>query len=182
MSKSRGGLAAVFVFGAIFATTGYLVAFHLGKPMLDEARASEQWPTADGLIESSEVVRSRDSHGDTTFGANVVYRYTVGDREYQSSTISIGADVRSSSSSRAYQTASRYPQGKKVTVAYDPEHPEVATLEPGTSFASYGPYGGGLVFLGVGCLLLAVPVLKVLFALKPAGAATSGGNHGRQGP
>ena len=123
------------------------------------------WPTTSGVIESSEVVRSRDRDGDTLFGADVVYSYTVGDREYESGRIGFGKDFKSSNSSRAYETINRYPEGKEVTVSYDPNRPEVAVLEPGVSFGSYAPYIVGWIFLIVGCLILVSPLLKVLLVV-----------------
>lgn len=163
--KKKSSLVGMLILGAVFAGAGYFVTFRIGKPMLDDAKASERWPTTSGIVESSEVVRSRDSEGDTLFGADVVYSYTVDDREYESSKIGFGKDIKSSNSSRAYETINRYPKGKEVTVSYDPDRPEVAALEPGTSFGSYAPYVFGWVFLIAGCLMLAGPLLKILFVV-----------------
>jgi hypothetical protein len=161
----KKSLVGMLLVGAVFAGAGYFVAFRVGRPTLESAQASERWPTTNGIIESSEVVRSRDSDGDTMFGADVVYSYTVGDREYESGRIGFGKDFKSSDSSRAYETINRYPEGKEVTVSYDPDRPEVAVLEPGVSFGSYAPYIFGWIFLIVGCLILVSPLLKILFVV-----------------
>ena len=36
----KRGLIGTLIFGLVFAPVGYFVAFYLGKPILDDARAS----------------------------------------------------------------------------------------------------------------------------------------------
>jgi hypothetical protein len=172
--RRRNSLVGMLLVGAVFAGAGYFVAFRVGKPTLEDAQASERWPTTNGIIESSKVVRSRDGDGGTLFGADVVYSYSIADGEYQSSRIGFGKDFKSSDSSRAYETINRYPKGKEVEVSYHPDRPEVAVLEPGVSFGSYAPYIFGWIFLIVGCLILVSPLLKILFVVATVAVGRSG--------
>lgn len=164
------------IFGLLFAVVGYFVAFHFGKPILDNAKASAQWPSVEGIIERSEVTTSRSSgkNKKTMYTADIDYRYSVEDKEYRSSTIAFGGRVSSSSSSSAYAITKRYPVGQQVPVYYEPQKPENAVLEPGVTLMSYLVYGIGLLFLVIGGLMFAVSAGKLMLAtVIVAGAATS---------
>ena len=138
MRNTFGGI----IIGLVLALIGYFVAFHCGKPILDEARASATWPSDDGVVERSEVTTSRErSHSrtrrrQTMYSPEVVYRYNVNGEDLRASTVAFGADFSSSSSSIARAVTDRYPVNKQVQVYYDPEIPGNAVLEPGTSWKS----------------------------------------------
>lgn len=163
MQTKKASPLVVFIIGIIFIAVGGCIAFFFGKPILDKAKASESWPSTQGTVLSSEVVRSRDSDGDTMYAADVVYSYSVNDQIYESSQIKIGPKSKSSSSSGAYKVRNKYPKGSTVTVYYDPNAPEEAALEAGVSFNSYIILMIGLVFFGVGCLIVLGKILKLLF-------------------
>ena len=48
-----------------------VAGFGFGKPMLDKARASTEWPTTDGKVIESEVERHRGNDGETMYKALV---------------------------------------------------------------------------------------------------------------
>ena len=147
-SNSRfGGI----IIGPVFAVVGYFVAFHFGQPILDNAKASESWPSVVGVVESSEVTTSR-SDGKTMYSPDVVYSFEVEGRSYKSSTISFGGSWSSSNSSDAYKLVTRYPVGTQVDVHYEVGAPSESVLEPGVTWKSYIVFGIGLLFLGVGVL------------------------------
>lgn len=175
MRKTIGAL----MFGVLFAVVGYFVAFHFGKSILDNAKASEKWPAVDGVIARSEVVTSRGDKGETMYAAEVLYKYTVGDREYQCDNVYFGGDYRSSSSSGAYDVVRRYPVGDTVKVHYEPDKPENAVLEPGVTWMSYLVYGIGLVFFIIGLLLALGPICYFALAGLIVGGA-AGGAIGRR--
>jgi hypothetical protein len=153
----RAGPIASLIFGALFIVAGYFAGFHFGKPILDQAKQSANWPTVEGKIESSEVTQRHDDKG-TSYSADICYSYPVKDRTYKSSRIWYGGGFSSSSSGEFYRLVDRYPKGKVVAVHYDPEHPEEAVLEAGAFFTSYILYVVGWVFLVIGVLvLLSVP-------------------------
>jgi hypothetical protein len=91
-------LVASLILGPIFAIVGYVVAFHLGKPILDNAAASKNWPSVNGAIVESNV-STRRSDGKTMYSPNISYKYSVDGKEYRSSTIYFGDDGSSSSNS-----------------------------------------------------------------------------------
>lgn len=159
----RSGPLGTFIIGIVFIVTGYFVAFYFGKPELEEAKASQNWPATKGMIERSEVVRQY-SNRKTMYSADVVYSYTVEGQKYESNQVRFGGDVRSSSSSSAYKTSRGYPKGKTVDVYYNPKEPAVAVLEAGPNFYTYGLFYGGLGFLGIGVFLVLSPLFK-LFTL-----------------
>ena len=154
--KNSGSL----IFGAIFMAIGYVVAVYFGKPILDNAKASAEWPRVRGEVVSSRVVQSRDTDKKTKFRADVVYEYAVEGTEFQSDTISFG--MESTSSKAAHSVRRRFPKGKDVMVSYDPESPETAVLEPGASWGSYGVLGVGLVFFVAGLLFFGSSLLRWL--------------------
>ncbi len=156
----------LLLFGGVFATVGFCVAFFVGRPILNKAKASVDWPTVQGTVDSSEVVRSRDSDGDTMYSAEVVYSYTVDGRKFTCDTVWFGGDFRSSSSSSHHKTVHRYPAGRQVNVHYKPDDPTVAVLEPGTKWSSYFAWGLGWLFCTIGLLVLGGAAIRALVQLK----------------
>ena len=84
-------------FGAIAALYG-LRAFYLGIRDLNQAKASVAWPTRPGKVLSSSVVQKRDSEGDLTHHAEVVYVFNVNNTAYSGTRIAYG-DYGSSNTS-----------------------------------------------------------------------------------
>ena len=106
---------------------------HLTKPLAEEAEASEEWPTVEGVITYSELRSSRNSDGNELYSADVDYVYTVDGKKYSGGNIET-LDGSTSSRSSVKKTLRKYAVGTKVPVYYDPEFPNTAVLEPGTSF------------------------------------------------
>lgn len=163
--RRQAGPVSSLVFGLLFAVVGYFVAFTFGKPMLDNAKASRDWPTAPGVITRSAVATKR-SDGKTMYSVDVVYRYQVEGREFTCSNVFFGGNASSSNSSAAHKVAGRYPEGAEVDVSYEPDNPANAVLEPGARWQSYIIYAIGLAFLVVGVLTAG----GSLFYLLAAGA------------
>jgi len=175
MKNIFGGL----VIGAVLGLIGYFVAYHFGKPILDQAKASAAWPSVDGVVERSEVTtsrattHSRNRRRETMYSPEVVYRYNVNGEDLRASTVAFGADFSSNSASVARAVIDRYPVNKPVQVYYDPEIPGNAVLEPGITWKAYVVFGIGWVFLGASVLVLASTVYHIVFGtLAVAGAAT----------
>jgi len=144
MMKKRPSIIKTLIFATIFFIGGFTAYKHLTKPIFEEARDSETWPTVMGTITSSELAKSRDSDGKTMYSANIKYNYIVDSIEYY------GTDIKSlngstSMKSSVKKTLRNYTKGKEVTVYFDPEFPSTAVLEPGI----------GLLF----GLLLKIPLL-----------------------
>lgn len=60
----------------------------------------------------------------------VLYRYGVSGREHESRRIVFVDRARGRTRS---ELAAEYPEGRRVTVRYDPDDPETAVLEPGVT-------------------------------------------------
>jgi len=135
-------LSSLFFMG-IFLVIGAGLTYW-GWTILQNARASASWPTADGVITRSGVSHSTDSDGGDSYNPEVTYTYTVNNTGYDNNTIKFGENSYSSSK-KADGIAGNYPVGKNVTVYYDPEKPDRSVLEPGVSAGSY-------IVIGIGVL------------------------------
>jgi len=86
----------------------------------------------EGRISQSRV---EDEGRSPTEWSAIEYRYSVGDQVYSSSRVKLGAFPRlsflplGSDRIEGRQYASKYPEGREVTVHYDPRRPERAVLE-----------------------------------------------------
>ena len=143
----------LLLFGGIFTTIGIVAGLVVGKPILDNAKASEQWPQTQGEVLESELNESRDDNG-KTYAAHVIYRYSLDGGEFESDRIWFGGDYSTSNRSEMFEVVKKYPIGQAVTVYYSPDDPAEAVLIPGAYTSSYLLFGIGMVFLAIGSLLL----------------------------
>jgi len=119
------------------------------------ARASQAWPTTDGIVIFAEEEATdrvlQDSEGRTgqvtMHGAPLAYQYEVNGTRYFSNVRHFGQFISSSSQDWAEAILQRYPSGTGVPVSYCPDDPDLAALEPGINSESYYLPGGGLAFL-----------------------------------
>ncbi|HUL21162.1 MAG TPA: DUF3592 domain-containing protein [Thermodesulfobacteriota bacterium] len=115
------------------------------------ARASQSWPTTNGVVVYAEQEATsqvlKDSHEVTTHGAPLAYRYEVNGTQYFSNVRHFGQFISSSSQEWSEAILQRYPSGTGVPVSYCPTDPDLAALEPGIHSESYYLPGGGLAFL-----------------------------------
>lgn len=149
-----GTLALMAVFLAIGAGLSIW-----GWSILQNARASTNWPTAEGVITESEVTHHRDSEDGDSYQPEVAYQYTVGNQRHESYMIKFGENSYSSRG-RAEDIAATYAVGRQVAVYYDPEQPGRSVLEPGVTGGSYIVLGIGLLFV---ILTLIIGPLSLLF-------------------
>ncbi|MCH9654050.1 MAG: DUF3592 domain-containing protein [Planctomycetes bacterium] len=151
-------------FGAIFIIVGYLVTYEMGLPLIEQAKASKNWPTTAGLVLKSKVISHRKNNSSSsTYTAKVSYHYEVKGAQFESETVWFGGDISTSNKSMARETVKKFPVDQKVTVYYNPEDPEIAVLEPGVFKTTYFYYLFGWVFLGVGILMTGSPLFRSLF-------------------
>lgn len=177
MAMSKGSIVS-FVVGIIFIVAGGGIGFYIGKPILEKAKASASWPTTEGSVIVSELERRRKKKS-TTYEAAVVFKYEVAGEELEGDKIWFG-QYSSSNRSEMQALLRQYPVGKKVTVYYSPDEPSAAVLQPGAFKSSYMVYGIGMLFLGIGCLLLLIPLIKLV--LVTTIFATSSANSFAGGP
>lgn len=175
--RRQAGFFATLIFGVIFTAVGFCVVYFLGLPMLREARASNAWPTTDGVVTVARVESKRerrDGKTKTMYWHHVEYRYAVNDEELTGDRVWI-TDGNSSAnvSTFAKQAVASYPVGKEVTVHYDPAAPAVCVLEPGTTWTTYLPLGLGGIFFMVGVLLLGSLLFKIIAGILFVGTAAT---------
>lgn len=155
---------AIVRFGAptLFFLLG-AAALGVGLVEVRAALAAEGWPTAEGVVESSEVrseiseVRQNNrTRRMLVYAAAVTYRFTVDGTTHQGERIRF-ASFTSSSPELAERDVARFPVGSRVPVHYDPADPGQCVLERGIVPTSFLLPGLGVVFLlaslGMGYLL-----------------------------
>lgn len=157
--RSNSFIGGLFM-GLIFTVLGYFVAFSWGKPILDEAKVSLDWPTTQGVVQVSKVERSR-SGGSRMYNPFVEYAYSVDNKKYTSSIVYFGDNYSSGNSKGSKKIVRRYPEGAQVTVSYNPDMPDEAVLEPGAKMPSCVIFLIGLGLFGGGILLLLSCVRRV---------------------
>ena len=115
--------------------------------------SSRDWPQTGGEVAIAyvRVIRS-STRNTTTYEANVAYQYRVQGTDYASSNIS----YKSVEFEDGRKIVERYPEGKAVSVYYDPRRPQRAVLEPGIHWSGILWMLMGLVFLifGMGVLII----------------------------
>lgn len=100
-----------------------------------------QWPRADATIIDSDLrrfegsprrVNGREYDRDHWYSFSVHYSFEVGGVEYVTGGVE-PYDFGMQNSAGAQKMKDRHPVGSKARVAYNPENPRVAYLEPGPS-------------------------------------------------
>jgi hypothetical protein len=92
--------------------------------MIFRYRGSDRWPASDGKIESRIEVRSAGNHG--LYYGVLSYSYQVADEYYSGEWMTPSFAKRSDVSEFVEK---QMPKGTKVTVKYDPRHPDRSVLE-----------------------------------------------------
>ena len=144
--------AGILLFGSIFAALG-LIGLVYGGIQIARAAESGGWPTTPGKIvygkiDVSEAVTKADDDDETgrretSFGPRLIYQYDVGGRTYYSNQRRWG-QLFGADEDWAAEIAERYPPGAAMPVAYSPENPQLAVLEPGMASEAYWLPGAGL--------------------------------------
>jgi hypothetical protein len=142
----------------VFRLTGGVLAF-AGAVLFAVAAWSanrqmtilEKWPEAAAAVESSRVIHSRDSDGDSMYEAEVVFRYHAGGREYVAASRS---DYKSSSYGGMSRQVSAFPPGSTHRIKYNPASPadirHTAGYTVGFFFLPLLAGGMGLICVVVG--------------------------------
>lgn len=131
----------------LFGTSGALL-LGWSVSILRQARATRHWPQAPGEI---VVVRrvtqwvSSENGRDAIHRVRVIYRYEVAGRHFQGRRIRVGPPALAAVGA----TLRRYRKGQACQVAYDPQRPQVAVLEPGVQALHWLLPAVGLLFIGL---------------------------------
>jgi len=164
MATKKSSPITTFILGIAFIVGAWLTYTNFSKPMAEEADATKSWPTAPGVITSSDIHQS-ESDGTTMYSAEISYDFSVEDKPFSGSRITLNSGNSSTSSiTEVKKDLQKYPVDAAVTVYYDPELPNNAVLEPGADFFTYiikyAPFLFGL--LGVAMLWQIVKKIGLL--------------------
>lgn len=102
-----------------------------GTSDLIKGSRSKSWPTTEGRIISTKLSESRGRWGTRFYAPMIKYEYEVGEDTYTCDRLNLG-DRSSTSTRETAAVFARYPEGRKVTVHYNPKAPKEALLEVGS--------------------------------------------------
>ncbi len=134
LAEGRAQRHALLLIWGVIGTIGVLCMLY-GQYQLGWARASADWPVVAGRIVTSEVTSHTDEEG-TTYSDEIEYVYAVDGTEYEADVVVIGGHGYG-----PHRVVGRYPLGAEVTVAYDPDKPSRAVLEPGVESYEWQTWG-----------------------------------------
>ena len=137
---------------AIVFIAGLGVAGWYGPSQLFEARATEDWPVAEGHVESSQLLPPHKSG--QSWRVSVAYSYEVDGAVYHSNRWDVNGERKLDSRGEAELSVDQHRVGSTVSVYYDPEQPGQAVLETGGS--------------GHAWLLILFGVILLVFATRVA--------------
>jgi hypothetical protein len=151
-AKQRPSLASAS-FGRFLMIVGAAILLLGGWGAVQGAR-TWQWPRAEARIIDSDLRRNEsnlrqsangDYYRDHWYTFAVHYSYRVGTTEYIGGGVE-PYDFGMQNSAGARKMKDRHPVGATAKVAYDPDNPAVAYLEP-------GPSSFALILLAIGAIL-----------------------------
>lgn len=157
MESKQSSVFVSLVFALVFMVGGWLFYKNVSQTIIDEANASKDWPTVQGMVSFSDI-HSSISDGDEMYRVVIEYNYTVQAENYTGNRIT-AVSSSTSSFSEVDKDLSKYPEGEMVSVYYNPEAPGISMLEPGAGFFTYMITYGPLLFCFVGLIML-LQVLK----------------------
>ncbi len=157
------GLAGLGVGVAILGVALASMRIDQAEEELALARASREWPRAEGVVLASQVEETRIPKGKTSvpgWRASIHYRYTVAGAERESRRIAFGYEP-TLEAGPARALVETYPTGGAARPYYDPRDPARAALEPGmVEDCSQAVAEAKLlvwVILGMSALVTAIP-------------------------
>lgn len=144
-----------YIFPWPFVLAG-IVTLYSGASQLFEAYRSQSWSVASAKVLYSEVESARRSgkrSSYTVYIPAVRYQFSVNSRDYAGNRIGFwNQENRQWASAR--QQSLDYPVGQTVPVYYNPKRPEQNVLRPGWNWQLLLLPVFGLVFLGIGSLMV----------------------------
>lgn len=154
-----GGFSLLIVGGMALGMGALLL---LGLKNIWRGLRSPAWPTTEGVVSKVEMTSStsRDSRSQrstTTYNADLTFRYSVGRAALTTDQLQWGQTLGSGDPAEAVVQALNYPEGRKVTVFYNPRKPEEAVVRPGLTGSAFLLPGAALaflLFLGPACAMI----------------------------
>jgi len=143
------------LFGTACGSGAVYALFQIGR-----ALSAQRWPSVEGEIASTRLVRRRSGDDSSVDSEYISYRYEVDNRPYRNDRVRFGPVIAPRSilpgtdpePKAPYSTAAlarRYPQGMRVRVYYNPRNPADSVLYRTPSFEVWVILGAGLLFAWV---------------------------------
>lgn len=140
------GLAVLYLLGALWFLGNQGMAFW-------RARQSVDWPSVNGTIKYSQrQVFALDNYGNLT-GIRIIYEFVLKGETHESSNVSFSPKFIT-----ARKMLVTHKVGRKVPVYYQPDNPELSTLERGITPGNY-------LMLTTGGLLVGLTAVNLLLQL-----------------
>jgi len=114
---------------ALWVLAGTAVLAALALPRFYREQGSAAWPSTEGVVTESYLRVGYLKHR-KGWAPEVRYRYRVGSQEFTGDRITFHLSEHLWAD-HAASVIARYPEGKAVTVTYEPADPGFALLEPG---------------------------------------------------
>lgn len=114
---------------------------------------AKSWPTTEGTIYSSEVVRS------SRYVPKILYTYNVDTNAYSSERIQLKDMAQYKKQEDAEKVANKYPVNSKVKVYYNPIKFDEAILEPGIK-------GEHIFMLLIGLIIFIAPLIGLVYSIR----------------
>ena len=130
----------------LFIIAGF-VGVLWGWFIIAKARKTLRWPMVEGAIEQSALTSEAND-----LLPHILFSYTVAAYTYQR-TLEF-PDGTEPSPELATSYAKKYPAGAKVSVYYNPDQPDQATLEPGLARGDWMIPAVGIVAMALGIFAL----------------------------
>lgn len=128
------------------------------------AYKSKNWPTVEGTIITSEVVRH------SKYVPQVIYNYSVDTIVFSSEKISLTPTAQYKYKDDAAKITDKYPVNTKVKVYYDPNRFDFALLEPGIK-------GVHIFMFLLGLVIFVAPLIGLRYSLKKSQKTGNGGEN-----
>ena len=126
----------------------------LGIRSIWNGKASQGWPTTQGVILSSRVDYRESPKTGKTYEAEVIYKFTVEGQLYKASRVAYESNL--SDPKVAEGIVNKYPPGAVVAVYYSPKNPHNCVLEPGVG-------GGAMMIPAFGMVCFSAGVAMFVF-------------------
>jgi hypothetical protein len=130
-----------------FFISAGLIAIAVGAWNLFRSLQCERWPATEGVVQQAEMETHSGRRGSHSYSPSITYHYQVAGTNYTGNRWAFGA--MSASAAYAQTILNAFPVGRKVSVRYSPDNPELAVLVTGI-------HGGTWIFLAVGTAFLLV--------------------------
>lgn len=155
-------MSAMTIVGLVFLVVGAPFIW-LALRVFARDRAIARWPRGNGVVTSAKLETSRHRYTDKNTGLHsydtlytpvVRYTYTVGGETFEGTCIARSLDGFAMDHKAAKRITDKYAPETQVAVLYDPADPKSAYLEVRRSIGAIILFGFGLLWIGLGALLV----------------------------